>query len=115
MQEYEEMEDSADVLLLVKRLKKIVYNFEDQKNVPDALLAADANFHKYCQENDISNDDYYYYQEFHSYYDVINQAGGLLGMHDLCQKVLKSRRLESSQMLDGFWQIIIVSSVYFLQ
>jgi len=55
MQDYERMEEEADVLLLVKLLKKIVFNFEEQKNVVDALLSADENFHKYCQGNDVSS------------------------------------------------------------
>lgn len=59
VQEYKEMEDAADVLFLVKLLKTIVYNFEEQKNVVDALFAVDSNFQKNHQRNDISNDDYY--------------------------------------------------------
>jgi hypothetical protein len=50
------MEEKAGVLLLIMLVKKIVFNFEKQKNVVDALLSVDENFHKYCQGNDVSND-----------------------------------------------------------
>jgi len=55
----EQMKEEADVLLLVKLLKKIVFNFEEQKNVVEAMLSADENFHRYRQGNDLSNDSYY--------------------------------------------------------
>ena len=58
LHDYEQMEEEADVLLLVKLLKKIVFNFEEQKNVVDALLSTDENFHKYRQANDVSNETY---------------------------------------------------------
>ena len=70
----------ADILL-VKLLKKIVVNFEEQKNVVDALLSADENFHRYCQGNDVYNDSYY--REFESYADVINQSRVLIGVHPI--------------------------------
>jgi hypothetical protein len=85
LQDYERMEEGADVLL-VKLLKKIVFNFEEQKNVVDALLSADENFHRYRQGNDVSNDSYY--REFESYADVINQSGGLIGVHPILLSML---------------------------
>lgn len=42
-QDYEQMEERADVLILIKLPKKIALNFEEQKNVVDALLLADKN------------------------------------------------------------------------
>lgn len=69
MKEYEEMEDPADVLLLVKLSKKIVYNFEIRRMLQILCLKWMLTSIKYCQVNDVSNDDYY--QEFQSYTDVI--------------------------------------------
>ena len=70
LQDYEQMEEEADILLLVKLLKKIVINFEEQKNVVDALLYANENFHRYREGNDVSNDSYY--REFD---ELISQEG----------------------------------------
>ena len=53
------MKEEADVRLLVKLLKKIVFNFEEQKNVVEAMLSADENFHRNRQGNDLSSDSYY--------------------------------------------------------
>ena len=78
LQDYEQSEERANLLLLIKLLKKIVFNFEEHKNAVDALLSADENFHKYRQGNEVSNDTYY--KEFESYEDI-NQSGGLLGVN----------------------------------
>jgi hypothetical protein len=37
MNDYDDMKGDADVLLLLKLLKKVIYNFEDKKNVIDTL------------------------------------------------------------------------------
>jgi hypothetical protein len=50
------MKERVVGLLLIMLLKKIVLNFEEQKNVVDALLSSDKNFHRYHQGNDVSND-----------------------------------------------------------
>ena len=47
----------------------------------DALLSADENFHRFHESNDVSNATYY--REFESYADVINQSGGLIGVHHI--------------------------------
>lgn len=47
----------------------------------DPLLSEDKNVHRYCQGNDVSNDSYY--KEFESYAAVINQSGGIIGVHPI--------------------------------
>jgi hypothetical protein len=120
LQDYEQIEEEADVLLLVKLLKKIVFNFEEQKNVVDALLSADENFYRYCPGNDVSND--LYYREFESYADVFNQSGGLIGVHPILLRKYASQvkfdempsyskflaQLSTGKMLvDSVWETLI--------
>ncbi len=51
LQDYEQVEEKAAVLLLIKLLNKIAFNFEEQKNMVDGLLSVNENFHNYSQGN----------------------------------------------------------------
>ena len=72
------MDDRADMLLLIMLLKKIVFNFEEEKNEVDTLFSGDENY-KFCQGGNVPNDSYY--REFESYAVVIDHPGGQIGDH----------------------------------
>ena len=60
MNKYDAIESMAGVLWCLKPLKQIEFNFEEQKDVADVLLAGDQTFHKCAQGGVVSVAQYLY-------------------------------------------------------
>jgi len=75
-QGHEAMSKRADGIGLLKAIKSIVYNFQDQKYLPEALFEANRRFYSCNQGKDSAQD---YHTQFQNTVDVIEHCGGQIG------------------------------------
>ena len=75
MTSFNDMQSKEDLLELLKSIKLLVFNFEQNKSLPDALDVL-AKFHQ-----PESMRDEVFHEEYKAYYEVLTQPGGRLGAH----------------------------------
>ena len=75
--DYEDMNNDNDLMVLIENMKRLVYKFEDHKYVPSSLYSAQKNFYNHVQQKD--QDNTAYLEKFNSLLKVIESYGGSIG------------------------------------
>ena len=73
------MQSKEDLLELLKSVKSLVFNFEQNKSLHDALVGASDILAKSHQPE--STRDEVFLEKYKAYYEVLMQSGGRLGAH----------------------------------
>ena len=77
MTSFNDMQSKEDLLELLKSIKSLVFNFEQNKSLPDALVGASDILAKFHQPESMR--DEVFPEKFKAYYEVLTQSGGRLG------------------------------------
>ena len=74
---FNDMKAKEDLLELLKNIKSLVFNFEQNKSLPDALISATDALGKFHQPETMC--DEVFLEKYKWYYEVLTQPGGRLG------------------------------------
>ena len=76
---FNDMKSKEDLLELLKNIKPLVFNFEQNKSLHDALISATDALAKFHQPETMR--DKVFLEKYKSHYEVLKQSGGRLGGH----------------------------------
>lgn len=102
---FKSMSSAADSLLLLKSVKGIVFNFQEQTYRVHSIHAAKRKFYSMTQERNMSCQDYL--EHFQNCVDVIEHCGGTMGEDEgtivdiLAESALTRTSADSAQLLDA--------------
>jgi hypothetical protein len=89
---YNEMLEEANSMKLLKEIRALVYNFQSQKYVPQALHEGKRRFYLLSQDKHSTCQTYL--ERFQNCVDVIEHCGGSIGQEPgLVRKVLEDKGL----------------------
>jgi len=74
---FNDMKSKEDLLELLKSIKSRVFNFDQNKSLPDALISATDALAKFHQSETMR--DEVFLEKYKSYYEVLTHSGGRLG------------------------------------
>ena len=96
MKDFKTLSSTADGLGLLRSIRDLVYNFQSQKYLPQALHES-TNWFYFCQQGKHMTTQAYL-ELFQNTVDIIEHSGGAIGNHLGMRALIKKRGLMASNI-----------------